>query len=113
MKIAFLTREYPPDSLWGGPATVYHALTSELVLRGHEVHVIYQAINGPEDCIDKGVHVHKAGTNPKQYSIMARINYSFYSWLKLKKLIKTGRFCKTNGEGTRHEITYRSRRTAQ
>jgi glycosyltransferase involved in cell wall biosynthesis len=88
MKVAFLSREYPPDSAWGGIATVYHTLACALAARGHEVHVICQAASEPRDFIDNGVFVHKVGTNPKRYSAMARINYSISAWLKLKDIIK-------------------------
>ena len=88
MKIAFLTREYPPDTLWGGPAIVYHELARALVKRGHEVHVICQAIDKPRDYVDRGVWIHRVGTNPKRYSPIARINYSFYAWQKLKEVIR-------------------------
>jgi glycogen(starch) synthase len=88
MKVAFLSREYPPDSAWGGIATVYHTLACALAARGHEVHVICQAASEPQDFIDNGVFVHKVGTNPKRYSAMARINYSIHAWLKLKDVIK-------------------------
>ncbi len=88
MKVAFLSREYPPDTAWGGIATVYHDLAHALTERGHEVHVICQAVAEPNDHMDNGVFVHRVGTNPKRYSAIARINYSFYAWLKLREVIR-------------------------
>ncbi len=88
MKVAFLSREYPPDSAWGGIATVYHTLAHALVGRGHEVHVICQAASKPRDFIDNSVFVHRVGTNPKRYSAVARIDYSIRAWLKLRDVIK-------------------------
>lgn len=88
MKVAFLSREYPPDTAWGGVATVYYSLAYGLVERGHEVHVICQAVGKPRDLVDDGVFIHRVGTNPKRYSAMARINYSVHAWLKLRKVIK-------------------------
>lgn len=88
MRMAFLTREYPPDTLWGGVAVVYHTLARALVKRGHEVHVICQAVDKPKDLVEEGIFVHRVGTNPKRYSAIARINYSFYAWRKLREVIK-------------------------
>ena len=53
MKIALISREYPPDSAWGGVATVYHEMANALVRQGHEVHVICQAIGKPHDFTDR------------------------------------------------------------
>jgi len=88
MKLAFLSREYPPDTAWGGVATVYHSLARALAERGHEVHVICQAVGEATDYVESGVFVHRVGTNPKRYSAMARVNYSFHAWLKLAKVIR-------------------------
>lgn len=89
MRIAFLTREYPPDTAWGGVATVYHNLARVLSEQGHEIHVICQAVGKPKDYIEQGVFVHRVGINPKQNSAIARTNYSLHAWRKLKKLIET------------------------
>ncbi len=91
MKIAFLTREYPPDTLWGGEAVAYYNLARGLAERGHEVHVICQAVDKPKDFLQEGVFIHRVGTNSKRYSAIARINYSFHAWQKLKKIIKKRR----------------------
>jgi len=88
MKIAFLSREYPPDTAWGGLATLYHSLACALVQRGHEVHVICQALDKPAESVEDGVIVHRVGTNPKRYTAMSRINYMFHAWLKLRDIIK-------------------------
>ncbi len=88
MKVAFLSREYPPDTAWGGIATVYHTLACALAQRGHEVHVICQAVGETKDSVDNGVFVHRVGTNPKRYSAVARINYGYCAWLKLREIIK-------------------------
>lgn len=88
MKVTILSREYPPDSAWGGIASFYYSLSRALAERGHEVHIICQAVAGPREYEDNGVFVHRVGTNPKQYSALARINYSFHAWLKLRELIR-------------------------
>ena len=88
MKVAFLTREYPPDTAWGGIATMYHSLACALTQYGHEVHVVCQAVDNPCGLVEEGVFIHRVGTNPKRYSALARANYSFNAWLKLRAIIK-------------------------
>lgn len=88
MRIAIVSREYPPDSAWGGVAIVYHNLAPALSRQGHEVHVICQAVGKPGDYVDEGVIVHRVGTNPKRYSALGRINFTIHAWLKLRKIIK-------------------------
>jgi glycosyltransferase involved in cell wall biosynthesis len=87
MRIAFLTRNYPPDSLWGGDAVVYDNLARGLARRGHEVHVVCQATGKPGEIVQDGVFVHRVGTNPQRYSVAARLNYSLYSWARLRRII--------------------------
>lgn len=88
MKIAFLSREYPPDTAWGGLATVYDSLARALTERGHEVHVICQAMGKPADYMAGEIFIHRVGTNPERYSAMARVNYSYHAWLKLREVIR-------------------------
>lgn len=88
MKVAFLSREYPPESAWGGIATMYHTLSHALADSGHEVHIVCQAVGGQRDFVDKGVFVHRVGRNPKRYSLLARVDYSIHAWLKLREIIK-------------------------
>ncbi len=87
MNVAFLTREYPPDTAWGGIATMYYSLARALAGRGHEVHVICQAVDKRGDSIDEGVRVHRVGTNATRYSARARLNYSLHAWRKLLRVI--------------------------
>ncbi len=88
MRIVFLTREYLPDTAWGGQAVIYYNLARALSDRGNEVHVICQAVGRPEDSVEEGVFVHRIGTNPKRYSATARIDYSFHAWIKLREVVK-------------------------
>jgi glycosyltransferase involved in cell wall biosynthesis len=89
MKIALLTRNYPPDSLWGGDAVVYHNLARGLAQRRHEVHVVCQATGKAGESVQDGVFVHRVGTNARRYSVTARLDYNFRSWAHLKKIIRT------------------------
>jgi glycogen(starch) synthase len=88
LRIVFLTREYPPESMWGGPATTYHNLATVFANLGHEVHVICQAVGSQKDSLQEGVFVHRVGTNPKRYSVLARINYNLNAFKKLRELYK-------------------------
>jgi len=88
VRVAFLTREYPPDSAWGGIATMYQSLARALAERGHEVHVICQALDERGDSTDGGVFVHRVGTNPRRYSALARVNYGLHAWRKLREVIR-------------------------
>jgi len=87
MKVAFLSREYPPETAWGGLATVYHSLAYALAQRGHEVHVICQASTEPLESIEDGVFIHRVGITPRRYSAASRINYNLHAWQKLKDII--------------------------
>jgi glycogen(starch) synthase len=89
LKVALLSREYPPDTAWGGIATVYYSLANALVKEGHTVHVICQATGKPRDYIENDVIVHRVGNNDKRYSSIARIDYSVKAWITLNRIIKT------------------------
>jgi glycosyltransferase involved in cell wall biosynthesis len=91
LKIAILSREYPPDTPWGGISTVYYNLANSLCDRGHEVHVICQAVGEPRDFFEQGVFVHRVGTDSRRYSGIARINYSLSALNSLKKLIRNSK----------------------
>ncbi len=63
-------------------------MSRALAQKGHEVHVICQAVGEPRDYNDGGIFVHRVGTNAKRYSALARVNYNFHTWLKLRELIR-------------------------
>jgi glycosyltransferase involved in cell wall biosynthesis len=71
MRIAFLTREYPPETAWGGIGSFYFSLATALARAGHEVEVFAQALG--EERVERepsGVLVHrvlgrKDGFGPK------------------------------------------------
>jgi glycosyltransferase involved in cell wall biosynthesis len=88
-RVVFLTREFPPDTLWGGEAVACYDMARILVGMGHKIHVICQAIGKQKDFIDEnGIFIHRVGRNPKRYSIIARIDYSFHAIKKLSELTK-------------------------
>jgi glycogen(starch) synthase len=88
MNIVLLTREYPPDTHWGGCGTTNCALARDLAGCGHRVHVICQAVDKPNQYMDGGVVVHRVGSNPRQYSALARMNYSICARTKLRQLLR-------------------------
>ena len=88
LKIGFLTREYPPDTVWGGEAFTYRDLAVALAANGHEVHVVCQAIGPPKDYCEDGVHVHRVGHNSTSYSARARLDYGISAWFKMRELIR-------------------------
>lgn len=60
MRICLISREFPPDTGWGGIATFVHDLALGLVEIGHEVEVIALAADEKDSCIDyNGVTVRR------------------------------------------------------
>jgi len=88
MNIALLTREFPPDTVWGGQARTYHDLARGLKELGHEVHVICQGIDGARSYLEQGMFVHKVGGYVKQWSVLSRADYAVRAWLKLQDIIR-------------------------
>lgn len=88
MRIVLLTREYPPETTWGGCAIVNHNLARALASKGHEVHVICQGVDREYDRREEGVHVHRVGYDTRSYSVVARTRYLLASWHKIRVLYK-------------------------
>ncbi len=59
MHICFISREYPPETGWGGIGTYTYNISHALADMGHEVHVIAQAVENARDYSDEIVHVHR------------------------------------------------------
>lgn len=59
MRICFISREYPPDTGWGGIATFAYHLVHGLQELGHEVEVVSLAKNRNGLQIEDGVRVHR------------------------------------------------------
>lgn len=57
MRIALVTREYPPETAWGGIGSFYASLARSLVEAGHQVEVFTQGISSPGVTMDDGVTV--------------------------------------------------------
>ncbi|MCM8773922.1 MAG: glycosyltransferase [Candidatus Omnitrophica bacterium] len=59
LNICFLSREYPPDTGWGGIGTYTYQLARGLVREGYQVHVICQSLDRDKEYVDNGVFVHR------------------------------------------------------
>src|SRR6516162_4603409 len=69
MHIALVTREYPPDTVWGGIGSFYHYFAVSLAAAGHSVEVFCQSISDERSVMTEGVLVHHVlgwhdGTRP-------------------------------------------------
>ncbi len=59
MRIALLTREYLPETSWGGIGSFYNAFAQDLLKAGHEVEVFTQTLAPTaKDGVVDGVRVH-------------------------------------------------------
>lgn len=74
MRIALLSREFLPETRWGGIGTFYHDLAGELRDRGHTVEVFSQGLapsQSPSSWLeDEGVRVYPC--QPRWYGIGSR-----------------------------------------
>lgn len=87
MRIAYLSKEYPPYGLNFASALFYPKLAGALSQRGHEVHIISQAVKGKEEHVEEGIYIHRVGPPPKTGSGVTRMRYNLSAWLKLRELV--------------------------
>ncbi len=59
MKVCLISREYPPDTGWGGIGTFTHHLAKGLEQLGHEIDVISLAKNGASTSADGKIRIHR------------------------------------------------------
>ena len=59
MRIALITREYPPETPWGGIASFYVQLARAFLDHGHDVEVFAQGIHREHTEVVDGVTVHR------------------------------------------------------
>ena len=86
MRICIVSREYPPESGWGGIGLSYQDVALGLASKGHEVHVICQAVRCAGTSFDRGVWVHRVGHLSARFSLVARLDYSICAFFKLVEL---------------------------
>lgn len=59
LNICLISREYPPETAWGGIGTYTYQLAHGLLDKGHNVHVICQALDVDKEYLDNGVDIHR------------------------------------------------------
>lgn len=59
LRVALVTREFPPETDWGGIGSFYDVFSHALVSAGCEVEVFCQALAAPGSTIDAGRLVHR------------------------------------------------------
>ena len=59
MKICLVSKEYPPETGFGGIGTYTYELAHGLTQLGHEVHVISKAVGEEMKYKDILVHIHR------------------------------------------------------
>lgn len=93
LHVCLVSREYPPDTGWGGIGTYTYHLAHGLVESGYDVHVICQSLDLDRDCDDNGVHVHRVSHKSifpfkgKFREFGLRWEYSRSVYYKLKEVI--------------------------
>jgi len=92
MNICLVSREYPPETFWGGIGRYTYLLARGLANKGHEVHVIVQTFKDQEcHYIHCGVYVHKI-KRPEFFKIKIDSRESIrrleYSWRVYKKILE-------------------------
>ncbi len=59
MRIALVTREYPPETAWGGIGHFYAAFASALASQGHEIEVFSQGLSAESVEESGGITIHR------------------------------------------------------
>jgi len=94
MKICILSREYPPETNWGGIGIYTQTLAEGLVGEGHVVHVIAMSEEGDSTNKRKGVFIHRLENRCKYpfkmglHEFGTRLEYSEVVNQKLNELIE-------------------------
>jgi len=84
MNICFISKEYPPETGWGGIGTYIYNIAHALVNLGHRVDIISQTIQFEKDYEDNGVYVHRI----KLFNglLIKRIAYYYQILKKIKSI---------------------------
>lgn len=94
LNICLVSREYPPDTGWGGIGTYTHRLAHGLADFGHQVHIIAQSPDVDKEYVDGKIHVHRIAHKTiflykgplKEFAL--RLEYSHKVYQKLKEIMK-------------------------
>ncbi|MFC1631390.1 glycosyltransferase family 4 protein [Candidatus Omnitrophota bacterium] len=93
MNVCLISREYPPETGWGGIGTYTYQLAHGLAAQGHLVHVLAQSLDQDKDYFDGQVHLHRIAHQTVfpykgRFSEFAlRLEYSQRVYQRLKELI--------------------------
>ena len=95
LKICIVSREYPPETLWGGIGTFTYNLAHGLKNIGHEVDVVCLTLGNESRQEDEGIAVHRI-SSPKipftnktwwDFAVYSLFPFSFlYSYKVMKKI---------------------------
>lgn len=95
MKICLVSREYPPDTAWGGIGTYTDHLAHGLADAGHQVHVVAQGFHQNQEVADGSVTVHRiyhvppvSNPIPPIKAWVERLSYSGAVNRRLQQLVK-------------------------
>ncbi len=79
MKICIVSREYPPETLWGGIGTFTYNLAHGLKNIGHDVDVVCFTLG--EDCLqdDEGIKIHRISSPKIPFSKRSWWDFARYS----------------------------------
>jgi hypothetical protein len=92
--VCLISREYPPETSWGGIGTYTHRLARGLTAAGVTVHVVCQGLVADRDYEDEGVYVHRVSHKSffllkgKLREFGLRWEYSQSVYEKVRELIK-------------------------
>lgn len=94
MNICLISREYPPETGWGGIGTYTYHLAHGLANLGHRVHIIAQSLDVDKEYLDGKVYVHRIVHKTlfpckgpfREFAL--RLEYSQMIYQKLKEIIK-------------------------
>src|SRR5262245_59266292 len=89
MRICLLSREFPPDTGWGGIGTYTYQIARALAQLKHEVHVISLAAESQPDSVkhvDEGYTVHRVAWQ----GLLDELNLFLVSAPSLHFVAKTG-----------------------
>lgn len=94
LNICLLSREYPPDTAWGGIGTYTYNLAKGLTKTGQNVHIITQSLDIDREYIDNDIHVHRISHKSlfpfkgKFREFGLRWEYSQNIYIKLREIIE-------------------------
>jgi glycosyltransferase involved in cell wall biosynthesis len=93
LRILLVSREYPPQTAWGGIGVYTYNLAQGLSALGHTVHVICQSLDKDKECSDGNIHIHRIAHvgffSNKMFLVefFLRLEYSYRVARKINEII--------------------------